>query len=155
MTAPAFVPGRGLPRPPERFAALPPPLDPASPSSSEAYREARALLEAGYAWEAHEVFEALWHAAGREGPVALLMKTLIKLCASQLKVREGRPEGAVRHATNAARHLEALRAEVGNEFCGLDLDALQTAASMLAARAPSLAADDDPGPRVVLALPIG
>ena len=30
-------------------------------------------------WEAHEAWEALWHAAGRHGPTADFLKGLIKL----------------------------------------------------------------------------
>ncbi len=59
------------------------------------------LFNAGCYWEAHEVWEALWHAAGRTGPAADFLKGLIKLAAAGVKLREGRPTGLHRHAERA------------------------------------------------------
>lgn len=61
------------------------------------------LWNAGYYWEAHEQWEALWHAAGRTGATADFFKSLIKLAAAGVKVREGRSEGVVRHLARAAQ----------------------------------------------------
>ena len=47
-----------------------------------------ALFNAGYYWEAHEAWEGLWHAHGRRGPTADVLKGLIKLAAAGVKVRE-------------------------------------------------------------------
>ena len=55
--------------------------------------EGIALFNAGYYWEAHEAWEGLWHAHGRDGPTADVLKGLIKLAAAGVKVREGRPHG--------------------------------------------------------------
>jgi uncharacterized protein len=60
------------------------------------------LFNQGYYWEAHEVWEGIWHAAGRGGPVGSFIKGLIKLAAAGVKVRERRPEGVRRHAKRAA-----------------------------------------------------
>ena len=42
----------------------------------------RALFNARLFWEAHEAWERLWHAHGRRGPTADLLKALIKLAAA-------------------------------------------------------------------------
>jgi uncharacterized protein len=60
------------------------------------------LFNHGYYWEAHEVWERIWHAAGRGGPVGNFIKGLIKLAAAGVKAREGRPEGVRSHARRAA-----------------------------------------------------
>jgi hypothetical protein len=59
------------------------------------------LFNGGCYWEAHETWEALWHAAGRVGPTADFLKGLIKLAAAGVKLREGRPAGLRRHADRA------------------------------------------------------
>lgn len=63
------------------------------------------LFNAGYYWESHEAWETLWHRAGRKGPTADLLKALIQLAVVGVKVREGRPDGAVTHAARAAELL--------------------------------------------------
>ena len=64
------------------------------------------LFNTGYYWEAHECWEALWHAHGRRGPIAELLQALIKLAAAGVKVLEGRPSGVRTHATRAAGQFE-------------------------------------------------
>src|SRR5262245_31357021 len=68
---------------------------------SATYLHAIDLFNHGYYWEAHEAWESLWHACGRGGPVADLLKGLIKLAAAGVKVREGRPAGVASHARRA------------------------------------------------------
>lgn len=60
------------------------------------------LFNYGYYWEAHEVWEGVWHSCGRAGPTGNFIKGLIKLAAAGVKVREGRPEGVRRHSQRAA-----------------------------------------------------
>ena len=60
------------------------------------------LFNAGYYWEAHEAWEGLWHAHGRRGATADLIKGLIKLAAAGVKVRERRPRGVITHSRRAA-----------------------------------------------------
>jgi hypothetical protein len=69
---------------------------------SRAYLRGLDLFNHGFYWEAHEEWEALWHACGRAGPTADFLKGLIKLAAAGVKVREGRPRGVVGHARAAA-----------------------------------------------------
>lgn len=59
------------------------------------------LFNHGYFWEAHEVWEGLWHASGRKGRTADFLKGLIALAAARLKLREGAERGVRQHA---ARH---------------------------------------------------
>ncbi|MGC3970647.1 MAG: DUF309 domain-containing protein [Pirellulales bacterium] len=70
------------------------------------FRHGVDLFHAGYYWEAHEAWEALWHAAGRSGPTADLLKGLIKLAAAGVKVLEGVPTGVASHARRAAELLD-------------------------------------------------
>ena len=56
------------------------------------------LFNHGYYWEAHEIWEGLWHACGRKGTLADFLKGLIRLAAAGVKAREGNPTGVVRHA---------------------------------------------------------
>lgn len=86
----------------------PPPLDPAAWRSSPTYLYAADLFNHGFYWEAHEAWESLWHAAGRSGPVATLLKALIKLAAAGVKAREGNPTGVQRHARRASELIREL-----------------------------------------------
>lgn len=60
------------------------------------------LFNFGYYWEAHEAWERVWHAAGRTGATADLVRGLIHLAAAGFKVRERMPNGARRHGRHAA-----------------------------------------------------
>jgi hypothetical protein len=69
------------------------------------------LFNHGYYWEAHEAWEAVWHATGRSGPIADLLKALIKLAAAGVKTRAASPAGRRRHCRRAAellRRVESL-----------------------------------------------
>ena len=59
------------------------------------------LFNHGYYWEAHEVWEGLWHACGRQGMVADFLKGLIALAAVGVKLREGSDRGVRQHAVRA------------------------------------------------------
>lgn len=83
------------------------------------------LFNHGFYWESHEVWEGLWHAAGRRGATADFLKGLIKLAAAGVKHREGRPEGVRRHA---ARAIELLSPSRGQVILGTAIDPLLTAA---------------------------
>jgi hypothetical protein len=60
------------------------------------------LFNHGYYWEAHEAWESLWHACGRQGETANFIKGLIQLAVAGVKVRQGMPEGVVTHAQRAS-----------------------------------------------------
>jgi hypothetical protein len=80
------------------------------------------LFNHGYYWEAHEVWESLWHVCGRSGMMADFLKGLIQLAAAGVKVREGRPMGVLKHARRAAELFEQVahqRRDAEGHFLGL------------------------------------
>lgn len=86
-----------------------PELDPSDHESVRRQHDwAVDLFNSGYYWEAHETWEAIWHAYGRRGPEATLVKALIKLAAAGVKAREPKPEGVRRHARRAAELFRSL-----------------------------------------------
>src|SRR5260370_8110055 len=108
-TAYSYIPGR-FPHPlsdprghsfgvqPQR----PEPPDPEQWRLCRPYLYGIDLFNHGYYWEAHEVWEGLWHACGRSGPTASFLKGLIKLAAAGVKVRAGKPQGVKSTALRAA-----------------------------------------------------
>jgi len=52
------------------------------------------LFNHGYWWEAHEAWESLWLAAGRETLAGLFIQGLIQIAGAQLKRFSGIPRGA-------------------------------------------------------------
>ena len=152
----SYVPGR-FPHPAtdpagHSFAHQPQsvaPLDPARWQQSREFCHALRLFDAGYYWEAHEAWEALWVAAGRTGPDATALKGLIKLAAAGVKAREGNAAGVERHARRAAELFRAaqselcgVRREVPSLWAGLYLPAIAVVAEHLAA-APEKVVDVD------------
>jgi hypothetical protein len=147
---PVRDPGGHLPgRAPETAAAP----DPARWRASPLYLYGIDLFNAGYYWEAHEAWESLWHACGRSGPTADFLRALIRLAAAGFKVREGRPNGCVRHATAAAGILHGLAGAVTLPFMGLDPAVLADEAAAIARGEPgAMAAPSDAGPVFARAL---
>lgn len=92
--------------------------------ASDEFRAGVSLFNAGYYWEAHEAWESLWHAHGRIGPNADVLKGLIKLAAAGVKVRERQPHGVVTHARRAGELFEKVRSSGVSRLFGLDLGAL-------------------------------
>ena len=76
-------------------------VDPRDP----AFRYGLALHDAGFFWEAHEVWEAVWKAAPKNGCDRLVLRALIQLANAKLKLRMSR-------ARAAARLVEEARAEL-------------------------------------------
>jgi predicted metal-dependent hydrolase len=142
----AFVPGRS-PHPVSDpaghsygLAHRPEPFDPRRWQTQRGYLFGLDLFNHGYYWEAHEAWEALWHACGRRGAVADLLKGLIRLAAAGVKVREGRPAGVASHAAAAARLFADVARALGADArpLGLDLGELADHARQVAALAASL-----------------
>jgi hypothetical protein len=65
------------------------------------------LFNYGYYWEAHEAWEDLWLGAERGSQLRLAFKGLILLAAAGVKIREGMPGAAGKHAGRAAALLRA------------------------------------------------
>jgi hypothetical protein len=140
----AYVPGR-TPHPTRdagghlhgRAPASTPAPDPLDWRASPSYLHGIDLYNHGYYWEAHEAWESLWHACGRRGPTARFLQALIRLAAAGFKVREGRPNGRIRHAQAAAAAFETLARTTGPRFMGLALADLAHDAAAIAAGDPA------------------
>ena len=149
----AFVPGGPWPHPtgaPGGHSAGAhlrlPPVDSDQGEGRVAFDRGMALFDAGYYWEAHEVWEALWHAHGRCGPTADVLKGLIKLAAAGVKVRQGQTHGIVTHAARAAETYRKAVEAGGSRQLGFDLEDLIVLARTIAAEPPEHASP--PGTRV-------
>lgn len=103
-------------------------FDPAAWRECEPFLHGVELFNAGFFWEAHEQWEAVWNAVGRAGVVADLLKGLIKLAAAGVKRLEGRPVGVTRHL-NRANELFDLVAQSEDALCGLSLSKLKVLAA--------------------------
>ncbi len=78
-------------------------FDPDHWADCEEYLFGLDLFNAGFYWEAHEAWEAVWISVGRSGLIADFLKGLIKLAAAGVKAREGNANGVERHAARAAQ----------------------------------------------------
>lgn len=102
----------------------PAPLDPERWRLSRPYLYGIDLFNHGYYWEAHEVWEGLWHACGRSGQTGRFLQGLIKLAAAGVKVRQGMPQGVKNHARRATQLFQQVANELGGNnrrYLGLSL----------------------------------
>ncbi|HXG13346.1 MAG TPA: DUF309 domain-containing protein [Gemmataceae bacterium] len=155
----AHVPGRtphpgseprGHGAPPERIA----PIDPDRWQACIPYLYGIDLFNHGYYWEAHEAWEALWHACGRGGPIGNFLKGLIKLAAAGVKVRQGQPSGVRDHAQGARELFEQTARQRGGEehrYLGLHLGELIRFAREVAEHPPTTGPSTNEGAEVVFA----
>jgi hypothetical protein len=82
----------------------------------ELFQNGCQLFNAGYYWEAHEAWEAVWIAAGRTGLIADFVKGLIKIAAAGVKLREASVVGAQRHLLRAQELLLLTRTRRTAQF---------------------------------------
>jgi uncharacterized protein len=71
------------------------------------------LFNAGYYWEAHEVWEGFWRGSERGDHMRELLQALIKLAAAGIKVRQGIPTSArsfLEQSRNQFRRVNAMLA---------------------------------------------
>lgn len=87
---------------------------------SEDYLYAMDLFNHGYWWESHEVFEALWHAAGHTTMEGQFFRALIQLAAANLKRSVGAAGPSRRLQERALLRLGRFSVP----FMGLDVPAL-------------------------------
>ncbi len=66
------------------------------------------LYNYSYWWESHEVFEALWHAAGHESEQGLFFRGIIQVAASNLKYHLNNEKAAKKLVFNAHKFLSPL-----------------------------------------------
>jgi len=121
---------------------------------SDAYLFGIDLFNHGYYWEAHEVWESLWHAAGRQGDMANFLKALIKLAAAGVKARVGNPAGVERHARRSVELLASLtltQTSGETRLCGLEIQELMRRAAELADEAKQIQ-KADPDRRLAIML---
>lgn len=78
------------------IAALPGRVDDANWQSAEAYLVGFDLLENGYAWEAHEVWEAVWRRTRPQSREYFLLRALIQVANADLKRHLGQDKAAAR-----------------------------------------------------------
>ena len=122
--------------------------------SCETYLWGFDLFNRGYYWEAHETWEAVWHACGRAGAAADLVKGLIKLAAAGVKAREGTAGGVRRHLRRGAELLESAARSIatGKQLLGIEPGKLASRFRELADKNEELVnASDEP---VVVVLPL-
>ncbi len=107
----AFVPG-AMPRPETSPAfdaadAAPTVTDPEHWRENATYLYGATLYEAGFFWEAHEVWEPVWMRAHPNSRERTLLQGLIQLANAALKLRMDRTSAARRLAAAAEQHLRA------------------------------------------------
>ena len=84
------------------------------------YLEAIDLFNAGYYWEAHEAWEALWKVLPAHEDHARFLQSLIQLSAASLKYRLNHPEGVHRLFVQAIEKLQDL-SKRHTTYMGIDL----------------------------------
>ncbi len=89
--------------------AAPPRFDPADWEQNLPYRYGWRLFEAGFYWEAHEVWECVWLAAPPNSRERLLLRSLIQFANAKLKQAMGQERAVAR----LAGELAGLLAEPG------------------------------------------
>lgn len=117
------------------YGQSPPQVEPFNPrqwESNTEYLYGIDLFNFGYYWEAHEAWEALWHALGRTGPPAKFIQGLIYLAAAGVMIRRRHSRGPRIHAQNAADCFKhALDFNASEQCMGLKLEELFRIASCL------------------------
>lgn len=96
-----------------RRLALDRPFDPDRWRDEPLYLLGFDLLNHQYFWEAHEAWEPLWLAIGRNGAVADVLKGLIAMAAAGVKHREGLPRGVASHSRRSARLFRSVAEGIG------------------------------------------
>ncbi len=80
-----------------------------------------ALHDAGFFWEAHELWEALWHGLGRRGPTARFLQGAIQCAAAQLKILQDMPRGRQILWERADALFRGLLGDGAERIAGVDL----------------------------------
>lgn len=91
-----YRPGQ-TPRPSEgQFDALIAAHDAADPAGSPLFKAGFTAFDAGYFWEAHELWEPVWMALPPQSPERHLLQALIQLANAALKSAMGQDRAAAR-----------------------------------------------------------
>jgi hypothetical protein len=86
----------------------------------EAYLFGIDLFNLGYWWEAHEVLEGLWLAAGTRSQAGHVLQALILCAAAHLKAESDSADSAARLFDHSLAHFKW----TGPRYLGLDLEAV-------------------------------
>jgi len=99
------------------------PLNSESWSSNVDYLYGFDLLNYGYYWEAHEVWESLWNASKKNEKQAFFLKGLIAIAAVGVKAREGNLTGVHWHITRASSLFSKAyeTGQIGDRYMGISL----------------------------------
>ncbi|MEZ5714846.1 MAG: DUF309 domain-containing protein [Paracoccaceae bacterium] len=119
----AYTPGQTPRHPAGRFADITRTAGPGSGPEAlmrcRAWRLGLRWAEAGYFWEAHELFEAVWVALPQGTPEKRLVQALIQIANAGLKLRMERPRAVARLAAMARGLLDACAFEPEGTIMGL------------------------------------
>jgi len=88
------------------------------------YLYAADLFDQRYFWEAHEAWEALWHAAEPDSSTHRLLQSLIQYAASILQNHLGHTGGANRLFGRATDRLRLVQAVETPQYRGINLTEL-------------------------------
>ena len=80
-------------------------VDPDNWRETIAYRYGWSLFDAGFHWEAHEIWEPVWHACAPNSRERLLLRALIQLANTRLKQKMARDNASARLLDEADRLL--------------------------------------------------
>jgi predicted metal-dependent hydrolase len=112
----------------------PAPPDPENWRSCRDYLYGIDLFNHGFYWEAHEAWEGLWVACGRQGTRATYLQALINLAATGFKARWGSARGMRANAKTAARLFRSAARQLGPQnrrYMGFDVRTLEAHALAL------------------------
>lgn len=90
-----------------------------------AWRTGLAWLDAGYSWEAHELFEAVWMALPQGARERQMVQGLIQVANGRLKRKMGRPRAVAKIAERAEGHVRACRASGQEVMLGVPVEQLE------------------------------
>lgn len=152
----AYLPGRdphptGDPRGHSYTGEREPPaayFEPARWSENEDYLFGADLYNAGFFWEAHEVWEGLWHSAKHDALQADFLQGLIQCSAACLKIPMQQPAGLEKLSTNGLARLERVASASRGDYMGL---AVREFVDRFRAFAASRPETPDDRPRIALA----
>ncbi len=116
-------------------------------SENEDYLFGIDLYNHGYLWEAHEVWEGLWHAAKHDPLQADFLQGLIQCAAASLKIPMGQPRGLAALMRLSTEKLERVGKARAGLFMGLELGELVRELRAWAERSPESNAER---PRLVV-----
>ncbi len=121
-----FLPGIGMPRPEERDFS-------GGPWTAENWKDIQPwkfgidLYNAGFFWEAHEAWEAVWTSWPKDSPEGLLVRGCIQSAAALVKLRGESLAGVKKLSTRSLETLgQATREAPEGTLLGLDLGTLRS-----------------------------